>query len=112
MTPNATDSLRTQVRHAIETAWRKAEVSGALPALPGDIEIPVDVERPADAARGDFASPVALKLAKPLRRAPLQIAQAIATSIATIATDPASVISAGEVVPPGFLNLRLSDAAL
>ena len=112
MTPNAKDSLRTQVRHAIETAWHKAEESGALPALPGDTAIPVDVERPADAARGDFASTVALKLAKPLHRAPLQIAQAIATSIATTATDPASVISAVEVVPPGFLNVRLADAAL
>jgi arginyl-tRNA synthetase len=112
MTPNTTDSLRTQVRHALEAAWRKAEESGALPALPDDTVIPVDVERPADAARGDFASTVALKLAKPLRRAPLQIAQAIAASIATTATDPASVISAVEVVPPGFLNVRLADAAL
>jgi arginyl-tRNA synthetase len=112
MTPNANDSLRTQVRHALEAAWRKAEESGALPALPDDTAIPVDVERPADAARGDFASTVALKLAKPLHRAPLQIAQAIATSIATTATDPASVISAVEVVPPGFLNVRLADAAL
>jgi arginyl-tRNA synthetase len=112
MTPDAAASLRTQVRHAIETAWRKAEESGALPALPEDAEIPVDVERPADAARGDFASTVALKLAKPLRRSPLQIAQAIAAQVATTAADPGSAIASVEVVPPGFLNLRLSDAAL
>jgi arginyl-tRNA synthetase len=112
MTPDATASLRTQVRQAIEVAWRKAEESGALPALPDDAEIPVDIERPADATRGDFASTVALKLAKPLRRAPLQIAQAIAAHVATTATDPASAIASVEVAPPGFLNVRLADTAL
>ncbi|HEY5486519.1 MAG TPA: arginine--tRNA ligase [Candidatus Limnocylindrales bacterium] len=112
MTTDAAASLRTEVRHAIETAWRKAEESGALPSRPDDAEIPVDVERPADPARGDFASTVALKLAKPLRRAPLQIAQAIAGQIATTASEPASPISAVEVAPPGFLNIRLADAAL
>jgi len=112
MTPDAAASLRTQIRHAIETAWRKAEESGALPAFPDDTAIPVDVERPADAARGDFASTVALKLAKPLRRSPLQIAQAIAAHVATTARDPASAIAAVEVAAPGFLNIRLAEAAL
>jgi arginyl-tRNA synthetase len=112
MSPDANASLRTQVRLALESAWRRAQESGALPPLPDDTEIPVDVERPADAARGDFASTVALKLAKPLRRSPLQIAQAIAAEVATTATDPASAISAVEVAPPGFLNVRLADAAL
>ena len=112
MTPDAAASLRTQVRRAIETAWSKAEESGTLPPLPEGAEIPVDVERPADAARGDFASTVALKLAKPLRRAPLQIAHAIAAEVTTTATDPGAAIASVEVAPPGFLNVRLADAAL
>jgi arginyl-tRNA synthetase len=103
-------SLRSRVRVAIEDALGRAIESGDLPA-PAEA-VAVDVERPADPTRGDFASPVALCLAKPLRRAPIQIAKAIAARLVTTAQDPASPIAAVEVAPPGFLNLRLSDAAL
>ncbi len=51
-----------------------------LPAdvLPADIVRPVvDVERTRDAAHGDFATNIALQLAKPARRSPRQLAQAI-----------------------------------
>jgi arginyl-tRNA synthetase len=110
MTPDATASLRTQVRQAIQSAWQRAQAD--LPAPADAIDVPVDIERPADTTRGDFASTIALKLAKPYRRAPLQIAQAIAAHVATTATDPQSPIAAVEVAPPGFLNIRLADGAL
>ena len=116
MTPDATASLRTQVRQAIQSAWQRAQAELPAPAdLPGvadAIDVPVDIERPADTTRGDFASTIALKLAKPYRRAPLQIAQAIAAHVATTAADPTSPIAAVEVAPPGFLNIRLADGAL
>ena len=38
----------------------------------------VEVERPANAAFGDFATNLAMKLARPLRRSPLDIAEAVA----------------------------------
>jgi arginyl-tRNA synthetase len=116
MTPDATASLRTQVREAIEAAWQLAQAdltpasAGGAPAELQDVAIAI--ERPGDISHGDFASNVALKLAKPYRRPPMQLAQAIAAHVATTATDPSSVISAVEVAPPGFLNIRLSDAAL
>ena len=110
MTPDATASLRTQVRQAIQSAWQRAQAD--LPAPADAIDVPVDIERPADTTRGDFASTIALKLAKPYRRAPLQIAQAIAAHVATTATDPQSPIAAVEVAPPGFLNIHLADGAL
>jgi arginyl-tRNA synthetase len=110
MTPEATASLRSQVRDAIEAA--RLRVRAELPAPDEPTEIAADVERPADQTHGDFASSVALKLAKPLRRPPLEIARTIAEHVATTATDPDSPIASVEVAPPGFLNVRLSDGAL
>jgi arginyl-tRNA synthetase len=112
MTADAATSLRTQVREAIEAAWHSARTELA-PA--GGADVPngtVTVERPADPARGDFASNIALRLAKPYRRAPLDIAKAIAAHVVTTETDPNSPIATIEVAPPGFLNVHVSDRAL
>ena len=75
---------------------------------------PIEVERPADAVHGDFASNLAMKLARPYRMAPLAIASALAAE----ARPPrrprsgrARPIAAAEVAPPGFLNLRLRRRA-
>ena len=110
MTLDAAASLRSQVRQAIEAA--RQQIRAELPEPDEPLDVATDVERPADPTRGDFASTVALKLAKPLRRPPMQIAQAIAAHVATTATDPDSPIASVEVAPPGFLNVRLADAAL
>ena len=110
MIPDATASLRTQVRQAIQSAWQRAQADLPAPAHP--VDVPVDIERPADTTRGDFATTIALKLARPYRRAPFQIAQAIAAHVATTAADPTSPIASVEVAPPGFLNIRLADGAL
>jgi arginyl-tRNA synthetase len=114
MSPDSETTLRSQVRDAVEAARRRVReeqpLAGGAAAEPTDIV--ADVERPADPARGDFASTVALKLARPLRRPPLEIARAIAGHVATTATDPDSPIASVEVAAPGFLNVRLSDHAL
>ncbi|HEX7612275.1 MAG TPA: arginine--tRNA ligase, partial [Candidatus Limnocylindrales bacterium] len=124
MTHDATASLRSQVREAIEAAWKLAQrtlpepaSAGSAPAPAGgapanQVDSAVTIEHPADATRGDFASNIALKLARPYRRAPIEIAKAIAAQVVTTAADPASPIAAVEVAPPGFLNVRLSDHAL
>ncbi|MGA3056936.1 MAG: arginine--tRNA ligase [Candidatus Limnocylindrales bacterium] len=110
MTPTAATSLREQVRLAIDAAWQRAQADLPAPTEPHDA--PVTIERPADATRGDFASTIALRLAKPYRRPPLEIAKAIAAHVVTGAKDPDSPIAAVEVAPPGFLNIRMADAAL
>jgi arginyl-tRNA synthetase len=110
MTADSSLSLREQVSQAIETA--RARIRSEQPAAAEPTDISSEVERPADPSRGDFASTVALKLARPLRRPPLEIATAIAEHVATTATDPDSPIASVEVAAPGFLNVRLSDHAL
>ena len=80
-----------------------------LPAdiLPADIVRPVvDIDRTKDAAHGDFATNVALQLAKPARRNPRQLAQAILDAL------PASeLIEKAEIAGPGFINFHLSAQA-
>jgi arginyl-tRNA synthetase len=106
-------TVRARVRAAIERAWAAAEAAKALPAHPDDQPRPsVEIERPTKPEHGDLAANLAMKLARPLRRPPLAIATAIVEALATSATDPASPIAEATVAPPGFINLRLSDAVL
>ena len=105
--------IRTQVRDAVERAWRGAVQAGDLPTVADGLP-EVEVERPAKPEHGDFAASLAMKLARPYRRAPLEIAGALAAAIAADTADPTttSPIASVEVAAPGFLNLRLTDAAL
>jgi arginyl-tRNA synthetase len=108
-------TLRSLVRDAIERAWARAVASGELPGLPDDASRPpVEVERPAEAVHGDFASNLAMKLARPYRMAPLAIATVLAAELTAEASrEPgATPIATAEAVAPGFLNLRLTDHPL
>src|SRR5579871_133807 len=60
------------------------------------------LERPADPAHGDYASAVALGLARQLRQPPRAIAEQIAGGL------DSPLVDAAEVAGPGFVNLRLS----
>ncbi|MBI3748266.1 MAG: arginine--tRNA ligase [Chloroflexi bacterium] len=107
--------IRSQVRDAVERAWTRSIAEGALPGLADDVARPaVEVERPADPAHGDFATNLAMKLARPYRMAPLAIATQLSGQLAREATEarPATPIATVEVAPPGFLNIRLADASL
>jgi arginyl-tRNA synthetase len=67
----------------------------------------VEIERPAERAHGDYAANIALRLAKPLRRPPLEIATAIAQRV-----PQHEAIGSVEAVAPGFVNVRLAPAWL
>jgi arginyl-tRNA synthetase len=68
----------------------------------------VVVERPRDAAHGDYATNVALVLAKVARRNPRQLAALLATALKASLPD---WIETPEVAGPGFINLTLRPAA-
>ena len=87
---------------AVQAAIIAAQSAGALPAF----DVPdVLVERPRDATHGDYATAVALQLARPARMAPLKIAEAIAAHL-----ELPDYVGEANVVPPGFINFRLSAA--
>ncbi len=107
--------IRTQVRSAVERAWTQAISAGSLPALPLEaVHATVEVERPADASYGDFATNLAMRLARPYRMAPLAIAASLAAELSRESSeDPTSTpVASVAVAAPGFLNVRLADRAL
>ena len=75
----------------------------AVAELGGD-GVPVRLERPADPAHGDYATAVALGLAKPLRSAPREIAARIGERLSSPWIDDV------EIAGPGFINLRVTPA--
>ena len=108
-------SIRARARAEIGRAWEAAVADGSLPALPPDAPpVAIEVERPSNPDHGDLATNLAMKLARPSRMAPLAIATALAAAVERGATaDPTTAtISGATVAAPGFLNLRLADAAL
>jgi arginyl-tRNA synthetase len=77
-------------------------LAGALAGLAG---APVELERPADAAHGDYATNVALRLAPQQKRPPRELAQELADRVAAWPD-----VERAEVAGPGFLNLFLAPA--
>jgi len=78
-----------------------AALAAALAELAG---VPVPLERPGDAAHGDYATNVALRLAGERRRPPREIAEELRAAFETLAD-----VERAEVAGPGFVNLFLSD---
>ncbi|MDQ6859363.1 MAG: arginine--tRNA ligase [Chloroflexota bacterium] len=101
MTPTARDQVRDAVAAGVLAA------SDALGWGDPARAVAIDIERPADKAHGDYAANIAMRLAKPLRRPPLEIAKAIAEHVPT-----RDLIAAVEAAAPGFINVRLEPAWL
>ena len=87
------DALRAELSRAAE---RLGAPAGTAPLL----------ERPRDPSFGDWATNLAMVLAKPLGRKPRDLAQQIVESI----DRDAAGIATAEIAGPGFINFRL-DAA-
>ncbi|WP_104200109.1 arginine--tRNA ligase [Cryobacterium sp. Y29] len=66
----------------------------------------VAVERPRNRDHGDWASSIALKIAKPLGTNPREIAAELAAGLEQLAD-----VSSVEIAGPGFINIRLEAAA-
>jgi arginyl-tRNA synthetase len=93
-----------QLRDVVRTVVAAAVDRGALA-----VEVPEDVvvERPKNRAHGDYATNVALRLAKAAGRPPREVAGLLATDLAA---QPG--IAGVDVAGPGFLNITLAEGAL
>ena len=91
--PQDLDPVLADLGQRVEEALRAADLPVDDPAF----------ERPRQAEHGDWASTVALRLAKPAERAPRDIAQAIVDHI-----DLPDTVDEVEIAGPGFVNFRLS----
>jgi arginyl-tRNA synthetase len=73
--------------------------------LADGLEVPVELARPTDAAHGDYATNVALRLAPERRRPPRELAAELAERASAL-----DEVERVEVAGPGFVNLWLAPA--
>ncbi len=97
-------TVRGKLRNLLMDAVQRAQQQGVLPP----VAVPeITIETPQKPEHGDYASNVALKMARTARMDPMSIALTLANQIVS-----AGFLSGVEVAKPGFLNFRLSPAWL
>ena len=91
--------LQALIAQALESLLRDGLPSDALPA-----EVPL--ERARDRTHGDYASAIALALAKTARRKPRELAEQLVAALPR-----SDHIAKVEIAGPGFINFFLAPAA-
>ncbi|AGA90514.1 arginyl-tRNA synthetase [Thioflavicoccus mobilis 8321] len=95
--------MKRQIQDLLTTALRHVATEGLLAA--DDLPTP-QVERTKDPSHGDFATNVALTLAKTARQRPRELAERL---VAALPSTP--LIERVEIAGPGFVNFFIAPAA-
>ncbi len=100
--------MQAQHKAQIATLFEQA----IAPLIAGaELKTPViTLERPRDPSHGDLACNIAMQIAKPLKKNPRELAQAIADAVMAHPAR-AGLVDAVEIAGPGFINLRVALAA-
>jgi arginyl-tRNA synthetase len=93
-----TDQLSADVQAAVARAFAAAGFTGQVPAS-------ITLERPKNRDHGDYATSIALQLAKEAGKSPRDVAAVLQLEIAKIAG-----VSAVDIAGPGFINITLNRA--
>jgi arginyl-tRNA synthetase len=93
-----TDQLAADVQAAVVRAFTAAGFTGQVPAS-------ITLERPKNRDHGDYATSIALQLAKEAGKNPRDVAAVLQREIAKIAG-----VSAVDIAGPGFINITLNRA--
>ncbi len=94
------DQLAAQILAALTAAVDRGEISCTIPAS-------VRLERPKNRDHGDFATSIALQLAKSSGRPPLEVAQMLQRDLQSLAE-----VAKVDIAGPGFINITLNSADL
>ena len=92
------EQLEAAIRAAITAAISAGSLSGQAPEV-------IKLERPKDRTHGDYATSIALQLAKPAGMNPREVAAIICEQL--VGTDGISKV---EIAGPGFINITLNRA--
>lgn len=93
--------MKDQLRVAIKSALQQCYDNGTLNS--GEIPQEIQLEVPKNPDHGDFASNLAMTMAKAERKAPRQIAEALVAAL-----QGHSLCDKIEIAGPGFINFRLA----
>ena len=96
------------MKHSVEQLLKAALSSlQNLGTIPSDLDVEIKVDRAKDPAHGDYASNLALVLAKPTRQAPRKIAELI---VQALPADPD--VEKTEIAGAGFINFFMRKGAV
>ncbi|MCQ4257370.1 arginine--tRNA ligase [Stutzerimonas stutzeri] len=96
--------MKDSIRHLIQQALARLTAEGVLPE---GLSPTIQVENTRDKTHGDFASNIAMMLAKPAGMKPRDLAQKLIDALPSDAS-----VSKVEIAGPGFLNFFQNSAAL
>lgn len=102
--PAALQTLHSAFVEKVGAVLNALEMEGSLP--PGSPRENVTVEPPRDPSHGDLSTNAAMVLSKQARTNPRELAAKI---VEKLEADPD--VDSAEIAGPGFINMRLSDAA-
>ena len=97
--PSHIEQLEGTIKEAISRAIQANALSGAVPDS-------IKLERPKDRTHGDYATSIALQIAKPMGKNPREVAQVIVDQLTGLKN-----LSKVEIAGPGFINLTLNRAS-
>ena len=92
------EQLEAAIKAALERAFKTGSLSGQIPEA-------IKLERPKDRDHGDYATSIALQLAKPAGKNPRDVAQIICDQL--VGTEGISKV---DIAGPGFINITLNRA--
>ncbi len=93
------DLLAAQIQAAISRAIERGDLIGTVPTT-------IPLERPKNRDHGDYASSIALQLAKPAGKNPRDVAAMLKADLESL-----EEVSAVEIAGPGFINITLNRAS-
>jgi arginyl-tRNA synthetase len=93
------DLLAAQIQAAISRAIERGDLIGTVPES-------IPLERPKNRDHGDYASSIALQLAKPAGKNPRDVAEMLKADLESLAE-----VSAVNIAGPGFINITLNRAS-
>lgn len=92
-------SLAAAISTAIGVAIERGDLVGTIP-------VTIPLERPKNRDHGDYATSVALQLAKPAGKSPRAVAELLQSSLLALPE-----ISAVEIAGPGFINITMNRSS-
>ena len=92
------EQLEAAIKAAIECAFANHLLEGQIPTV-------IKLERPKDRDHGDYATSIALQLAKPASKNPREVAQIICDQL----VGTAGILKV-DIAGPGFINITLNRA--
>ena len=95
--------MKEQLRQAIQAALQQCYSAGTLNS--GDMPTEIQLEIPKNPDHGDFATNLAMTMAKAERKAPRQVAEGL---VAALQGNP--LCERIEIAGPGFINFRLAPS--